>query len=197
MSLPEAHQPGWSLDVFFVEPWWAMKNVPWKFSLDLNLTMNQKAWRGFEWNFHEIQPCVFYTFLRIKDMRSIRKKYAPIGWLWVVIMKGIVNLLGLLADKWDRGRFHGSNDWDLRLEATKSPMYGGLYPNYTPSMEPQKTRNNMNYFASSDPHHDISKQLVDTTFVWSFCHGTFAQLTIPIICFTWQVIVHVSLSNRI
>ena len=54
-----------------------------------------------------------------------------------------------------------------------------------------------NYFASSDPHHDISKQLVDTTFVWSFCHGTFAQLTIPIICFTWQVIVHVSLSNRI
>jgi hypothetical protein len=22
-----------------------------------------------------------------------------------------------------------------------------------------------NYFASSDPHHDISKQLVDTTFV--------------------------------
>ena len=53
------------------------------------------------------------------------------------------------------------------------------------------------YFASSDPHHDISKQLVDTTFVWSFCHGTFAQLTIPIICFTWQVIVHVSLSNRI
>ena len=23
----------------------------------------------------------------------------------------------------------------------------------------------MNYFASSDPHHDISKQLVDTTFV--------------------------------
>ena len=53
------------------------------------------------------------------------------------------------------------------------------------------------YFASSGPHHDISKQLVDTTFVWSFCHGTFAQLTIPIICFTWQVIVHVSLSNRI
>ena len=53
------------------------------------------------------------------------------------------------------------------------------------------------YFASSDPHHDIAKQLVDTTFVWSFCHGTFAQLTIPIICFTWQVIVHVSLSNRI
>ena len=35
----------------------------------------------------------------------------------------------------------------------------------------------VNYFASSDPHHDISKQLVDTTFVWSFCHGTFAQLT--------------------
>ena len=57
--------------------------------------------------------------------------------------------------------------------------------------------NQKNYFASSDPHHDISKQLVDTTFVWSFCHGTFAQLTIPIICFTWQVIVHVSLSNRI
>ena len=57
--------------------------------------------------------------------------------------------------------------------------------------------NHNNYFASSDPHHDISKQLVDTTFVWSFCHGTFAQLTIPIICFTWQVIVHVSLSNRI
>ena len=27
------------------------------------------------------------------------------------------------------------------------------------------------YFTSSDPHHDISKQLVDTTFVWSFCHG--------------------------
>jgi len=23
----------------------------------------------------------------------------------------------------------------------------------------------LNYFASSDPHHDISKQLVDTTFV--------------------------------
>ena len=58
-------------------------------------------------------------------------------------------------------------------------------------------RKKQNYFASSDPHHDISKQLVDTTFVWSFCHGTFAQLTIPIICFTWQVIVHVSLSNRI
>jgi hypothetical protein len=54
-----------------------------------------------------------------------------------------------------------------------------------------------NYFASSDPHHDISKELVGTTFVWSFCHGTFAQLTIPIICFTWQVIVHVRLSNRI
>ena len=51
-------------------------------------------------------------------------------------------------------------------------------------VEVQKT----NYFASSDPHHDISKQLVDTTFVWSFCHGTFAQLTIPIICFTCQVI---------
>ena len=28
-------------------------------------------------------------------------------------------------------------------------------------VEVQKT----NYFASSDPHHDISKQLVDTTFV--------------------------------
>ena len=56
---------------------------------------------------------------------------------------------------------------------------------------------NKNYFTSSDPHHDISKQLVDTTFVWSFCHGTFAQLTIPIICFTWQVIVQVRLSNRI
>ena len=56
---------------------------------------------------------------------------------------------------------------------------------------------NENYFTSSDPHHDISKQLVDTTFVWSFCHGTLAQPTIPIICFTWQVIVHVSLSNRI
>ena len=56
---------------------------------------------------------------------------------------------------------------------------------------------NADYFASSDPQHDISKLLVDTTFVWSFCHGTFAQLTIPIICFTWQVIVHVSLSNRI
>ena len=54
-----------------------------------------------------------------------------------------------------------------------------------------------NYFTSSDPHHDISKQLVDCTFVWSFCHATFAQLTIPIICFTWQVIVHVSLSNSI
>ena len=54
-----------------------------------------------------------------------------------------------------------------------------------------------NYFTSSDPHHDISKQLVDTTFVWSVCHGTLAQPTIPIICFTWQVIVHVSLSNRI
>ena len=27
----------------------------------------------------------------------------------------------------------------------------------------------VNYFTSSDPHHDISKQLVDTTFVWSFC----------------------------
>ena len=52
-----------------------------------------------------------------------------------------------------------------------------------------------NYFTSSDPHHDISKQLVDTTFVWSFCHGTLAQPTIPIICFTWQVIVHISLSN--
>jgi hypothetical protein len=25
--------------------------------------------------------------------------------------------------------------------------------------------NHNNYFASSDPHHDISKQLVDTTFV--------------------------------
>ena len=56
---------------------------------------------------------------------------------------------------------------------------------------------NADYFASSDPHHDISKLLVDTTFVWNFCHGTFAQLTIPIICFTWQVIVHISLSNRI
>ena len=55
--------------------------------------------------------------------------------------------------------------------------------------EPSSTKN---YFASSDSHHDISKQLVDTTFVWSFCHGTFAQLTIPIICFTWQVIVPVS-----
>ena len=43
---------------------------------------------------------------------------------------------------------------------------------------------NRNYFASSDPHHDISKQLVDTTFVWSFCHGTFvrsgiAPVTLP------------------
>ena len=74
-----------------------------------------------------------------------------------------------------------------------------------PKMRPQNRKINSkgrpvqqtNYFASSDPHHDISKQLVDTTFVWSFCHGTFAQLTIPIICFTWQVIVHVSLSNRI
>ena len=65
--------------------------------------------------------------------------------------------------------------------------------NYASASRATKT----NYFASSDPHHDISKQLVDTTFVWSFCHGTFAQLTIPIICFTWQVIVHVSLSNRI
>ena len=54
--------------------------------------------------------------------------------------------------------------------------------------QPSKTilMKKLNYFASSDPHHDISKQLVDTTFVWSFCHGTFAQLTIPIICFTWQ-----------
>ena len=58
-------------------------------------------------------------------------------------------------------------------------------------------KNTVNYFTSSDPHHDISKQLVDSTFVWSFCHGTFAQLTIPIICFTWQVIVQVRLSNRI
>ena len=53
----------------------------------------------------------------------------------------------------------------------------------------------INYFASSDPHHDISKQLVDTTFVWSFCHGTFAQLTIPIICFTWPFGVKLIASN--
>ena len=65
------------------------------------------------------------------------------------------------------------------------------------STRTEKKSEKKNYFASSDPHHDISKQLVDTTFVWSFCHGTFAQLTIPIICFTWQVIVHVRLSNRI
>ena len=29
----------------------------------------------------------------------------------------------------------------------------------------QKNKKKTSYFASSDPHHDISKQLVDTTFV--------------------------------
>ena len=75
----------------------------------------------------------------------------------------------------------------------------GLNPaeNHLEGLGNSKTVRQTNYFASSDPHHDISKQLVDTTFVWSFCHGTFAQLTIPIISFTWQVLVHVRLSNRI
>ena len=102
-------------------------------------------WMEFSWD-STMRILYLLTYQRYEEYQ---KKYSPIGWLWVVIMKGIVNLLGLLADKWDRGRFHGSNDWNLRLETTKSPMHGGLYPNYTPSMEPQKTRNNMKYMVDA------------------------------------------------
>ena len=54
------------------------------------------------------------------------------------------------------------------LKRAEVRLFGDDTP-YTISPDTVPTHTVLNYFTSSDPHHDISKQLVDSTFVWSSC----------------------------